>query len=174
MAAVTVHLITEADAEGILRFELENRAFFAAALGDRSDDYFNLDRIREAIKEYLKEQEQREQFMYLVRDGAGEVVGRVNLFDVRYGDFERAEIGYRIGQRHNGKGYATQAVALVLKDAFEKYGLHGVDANVTPDNIGSQIVLIRNGFEFVGRAREHVRFNGVWHDFVHFAKTASR
>lgn len=39
MADVTIHLLTEADAEDILRFELENRAFFAATLSDRGDDY---------------------------------------------------------------------------------------------------------------------------------------
>lgn len=174
MAAVTVHLLTEADAEELLHFELENRAFFTATLFDRGDDYFNLDHIRDAIKEAVKEQEQKERFMYLVRNEAGEVVGRVNLFDLEYGDFERAEIGYRIGQRHNGKGYATKAVALVLEDAFGKYGLHGVEANTTPDNIGSQIVLIRNGFEFVGRSPEYIRIHGVWRDFVHLAKTAPR
>lgn len=45
-----------------------------------------------------------------------------------------------------------------------------MEANTTPDNIGSQIVLIRNGFEFVGRSRDYIRANGVWRDFVHFAK----
>ncbi|MGE5591524.1 MAG: GNAT family N-acetyltransferase [Bacillota bacterium] len=68
---------------------------------------------------------------------------------------QRAEVGYRIAKRHNGKGYATQALKLILDDAFGKYGLHAVEANTTPDNIGSQIVLIKNGFELVGRSRDY-------------------
>ncbi len=172
MADVTIHLLTEADAEDILHFELENRAFFAATQSDRGDDYFNLDHIRDGLREVVREQVKGESYMYLVRDRAGEAVGRINLYDIDYGNIQRAEVGYRIAQRHNGKGCATQALAQVLQDAFGKYGLHGVEANTTPDNIGSQIVLIRNGFEFVGRSRDYIRVQGVWRDFVHFAKIA--
>lgn len=65
-----------------------------------------------------------------------------------------------------GRGYATQAVGLVVHEAFDTQELHRLEAAASPSNIGSQIALIRNGFEFVGRARNSFRLHGAWHDSV--------
>lgn len=93
MADVTIHLLTEDDAEDMLCFELENRALFAETLSDRGDDYFNLDHIREALRESAREEEERDSYLYLVRDRFGEAVGRINLYGIEYGNIQRAEVG---------------------------------------------------------------------------------
>ncbi len=56
----------------------------------------------------------------------------LGLYDVARGHLQKAEIGYRVGQRHNGRGYATAAVALALAEAYGRLGLHRVEAFTAP------------------------------------------
>ena len=172
MSDVAIHLLTEADAEDILRFEVQNRAFFESALGPRSENFYSLETLKPILTANVKAQEEGSAYLYLVRDAAGELVGRVNLYDIEFGDLQVAEVGYRIAEQEQGKGYATAALTLILREAFGTLGLHRVEAHTTPDNVGSQIVLIRNGFEFEGRARGYIRVKGAWRDFLQFAKLA--
>lgn len=58
-----------------------------------------------------------------------------------------AEIGYWIGEPYWGKGYATDAVRLLLKFAFEELKLLRVYAYIYEYNIGSMQVLKKVGFE---------------------------
>ena len=81
---------------------------------------------------------------------AGELVGRVNLFGVQRGPAQKAEIGYRIAERHSGKGYARGAVALIATEAFGTHGLHRLEGVTSPENLASQLVLLKNGFAFLG------------------------
>lgn len=172
MSDITLHPIAEADAAELLHFELENRAYFERAMAGFGDAYYNLETVEHTIAERVQDWRDDEAYFYLVRDAAGELVGRISLFDVRRGPLQRAEVGYRIAERHSGKGYATAAVGLVLTDAFSVYNLHRLEGVTSPTNIGSQLVLLRNGFGFWGRARSSYRLNGVWEDSVLFERLA--
>lgn len=166
MADITLRSIAEADAAELLRFEMENRAYFERAMAGFGDDYYNLETVERVTAERVQDWRDDEAYVYLIRDAVDELVGRINLFDVRRGPLQRAEVGYRIAERHRGKGYATAAVGLVLKDAFGTHKLHRVEAATSPRNIASQLVLLKNGFEFWGRARSSYLLNGVWEDSV--------
>lgn len=168
MSDLSIHPVTEADAAEILAFEQENRSFFRAMVPDRGDPYFSLDYLREMLREAVQDQAAGRHYLYLVRNPRGEVVGRVNLYDVRQGNLKRAELGYRIGERWNGRGYATRAVNLALAEAFGRCGLHRVQAVTSPENIGSQMVLIRNGFRFVGRSTAYLQVGERWVDGLHY------
>jgi RimJ/RimL family protein N-acetyltransferase len=56
------------------------------------------------------------------------------------------EIGYGIAQRHQGCGYATTAVRLLLVDAFALSPTPLVFATVRPENLASVRVLEKCGF----------------------------
>ncbi len=73
-------------------------------------------------------------------------------------------------QEYNGRGYATKAVKLVIDKAFNEYKFHRIEAGTSPANIGSQIVLIKNGFEFIGRTRQVININGKWEDGIMFER----
>ena len=172
MADITLHPIAAADAAELLRFELENRAFFEKSIAGFGDDYYNLKTVERITAERVQDWQEDRSYYYLIQDAAGELVGRINLFGVRRGPAQSAEVGYRIAERHGGKGYATAAVGLVLKDAFGTHKLHRVEAATSPRNIGSQLVLLKNGFEFWGRARCSYLLNGVWEDTVMLERLA--
>lgn len=129
----------------VLAFERENRAYFAAVIPDRGDEFFAEFDERHAQSLALQAAG-TDYFHVLVGDG-GEVVGRVNLVRIENGS---AELGYRIAQKSAGRGLASAAVAQVLELAVTEYGLAELRARVTFDNEASRKVLERNGFVAVG------------------------
>lgn len=132
-------------APALLAFERENRAYFAAVVPDRGDEFFAEFDTRYA--QLLTWQAAGTDYHHLLVAEGGEVVGRVNLTDVADGS---AELGYRIAQKAAGLGLATAAVCKVRELAATAYGLSRLRARVTQDNPASRKVLERNGFVAVG------------------------
>ena len=128
-------------AAALLAFEQENRAYFAASIPDRGDEFFAEFEARYA--QLLALQTAGTDYFHVLIAEGGEVVGRVNLFEVADGS---AELGYRIAQKAAGKGLATAAVREVCGLAAEQYGLTRLRAKATLDNAASRKVLERNGF----------------------------
>lgn len=128
-------------APALLAFELENRAYFAAVIPDRGDEFFAEFDTRQA--QLLAQQAAGTDYFYLLVAEGGEVVGRINLVKVADGS---AELGYRIAQKATGQGLATAAVRKVRELAATKHGLTSLRARVTLDNPASSKVLEHNGF----------------------------
>jgi ribosomal-protein-alanine N-acetyltransferase len=132
-------------APALLAFERENRAYFAASVPDRGDEFFAEFDTRYA--QLLEWQAAGTDYLHLLVAEGGEVVGRVNLTEVADGT---AELGYRIAQKAAGQGLATAAVRKVRELAATEYGLTRLRARVTLNNPASRKVLEHNGFVAVG------------------------
>ncbi|MDT0446340.1 GNAT family N-acetyltransferase [Streptomyces johnsoniae] len=128
-------------APALLAFERENRAYFAASIPDRGDDYFTHFDARHS--EILAEQAAGLHRFHVLVGMGGEVLGRVNLIDVADGS---ADLGYRIAEKAARRGLATSAVRQVITLAATAYGLTALRAATTVDNAGSRAVLARTGF----------------------------
>lgn len=137
--------LTPGHAPALLTFEQDNRAYFAASIPDRGDDYFTDFTARH--RALLDEQDQGLCHFHVLTDDSGTVLGRVNLVDV---DGASAELGYRIAQKAAGQGLATAAVREICALAVTRYGLTTLRAVTTTDNIASQTVLTRTGFITTG------------------------
>jgi len=79
------------------------------------------------------------------------------------------ELGYWLGRPYWGKGLATEAVRLVIGEAFDKLKIVRIFAGVFEQNIVSQKVLLNNGFEYEGRAKKAVFKNGQYCDELKYA-----
>lgn len=143
-----LQLLRPDHAPALLTFEQENRAYFAASIPDRGEDYFA--RFEERHRALLAEQEAGVCYFHVLVGVEGEVLGRVNLVDVVDGG---AELGYRIAERAAGRGLATWAVRELCTRAAEEYGLTFLRAATTLDNGASRAVLIRTGFTVVGETQ---------------------
>lgn len=170
MLDTKINLLEESDAQELFKFELKNRTFFQRVGFPRGDNYYELSNFNSIIKESIKEQEKGLVYNYLIRNHSGMILGRVNLLSIVRGIFNKAELGYRMGEEHQGKGYATSAVKLVLDEAVNKHKLHRIEAGTSPNSIGSQIVLIKNGFQFTGRNSKYIYKNGEWCDSIFFER----
>jgi len=170
MSDIIIKLLEESDAQELFTFELKNRAFFKRAGFPRGNNYYELNNFSTIVKESVEEQEKGLTYMYLIKNHSGMILGRINLLSIVRGIFNKAELGYRIGEEHQRKGYATSAVKLVLDEAVNKHKLHRIEAGTSPNNIGSQIVLIKNGFQFTGRNSKYICKNGEWCDSIFFER----
>lgn len=136
-------------AAALFTFERTNRAFFAASIPDRGDDFFA--RFDERLDDLLTEQAAGLHHFHVLVDREGEtgmeVLGRVNLVDVADGS---AELGFRIAESATGRGTATAAVRQVCGVASADYELTTLRAATTLDNVGSRTVLERVGFVYEG------------------------
>jgi ribosomal-protein-alanine N-acetyltransferase len=134
-------------APAILAFELANRAYFAASISDRGDEFF--DQFTERHSALLAEQEAGVGAFYVVVAEDGSVLGRFNLlFD---GD-GTARLGYRVAQHVAGLGIATATVLDLCQVAVAQHGLRTLRAATSSDNAASQKVLAKAGFVPVGPA----------------------
>ncbi len=134
-------------AAAVLTFELDNRAYFAASVSDRGDNYFA--QFGEGYRALLAEQESGVCAFYLLVAEDGSILGRFNLYDLTDGV---AELGYRVAQCVAGQGVATATVRELCTLAATRHGLHTLRAGTSSRNIASQRVLAKAGFVEVGPA----------------------
>ncbi len=134
-------------APAVLAFELANRAYFAASISDRGDDFF--DQFTDRYNALLAEQQAGICAFYVLIAEDGSVLGRFNLYDVEDGT---ARLGYRVAERVAGRGVATATVRELCRMAMAMHGLRTLRAATSHDNAASQKVLANAGFVPVGPA----------------------
>jgi len=76
----------------------------------------------------------------------------------------RGEIGYELGREFWKKGYATEALAEIIKFGFERMNLNRIEAFTVPEALQSINVLQKFGFEKEGLLREYGHWNGHYWD----------
>jgi ribosomal-protein-alanine N-acetyltransferase len=132
-------------AEALLAFERDNRTYFAASISDRGDAFF--DEFVRRFRDSLAEQNEGVcAFFVLVENG--EIIGRFNLYDLHGGS---AKVGYRVAEPMAGHGVATAALRELCGIAAN-LGLRTLNAATSHDNVASQRVLIKAGFDPAGAA----------------------
>jgi ribosomal-protein-alanine N-acetyltransferase len=160
--------LVPADAAEIAALYRANREFLAPYEPARPDDFYTAKGQRRRLEEAV---EGGEGWRFAILDG-DTIAGRINLTDVIRGPLQCANVGYFVDQRRNGRSLATTAVANVVEFAFGEVGLHRVEAGTLPDNLASQRVLEKNGFERFGFARKLLLLGGEWRDHVLFERVA--
>jgi len=134
-------------APAVLAFELENRAYFAASVSDRGDDFFA--QFTSRYNALLAEQEAGVCAFYVLVAEDGSVLGRFNLVDI---EDHTAELGYRVAQHVAGRGVATATVRELCRLAAAQHGLRTLRAATARQSAASQKVLTKAGFVPVGPA----------------------
>jgi [ribosomal protein S5]-alanine N-acetyltransferase len=157
------------DAEDLLQLQVENKDFFEKYAMERSPDFYTLESQLKRLQMMDENAKQDLDYFFGIFTNENSLIGTINLFAVMRGFIQSAFVGYFLDQRHNGKGYTTEAVKLIVKYSFEELKLHRVEAGVMPHNIGSIRVLEKAGFEKEGLARKNVKINGKWEDHQQMA-----
>jgi [ribosomal protein S5]-alanine N-acetyltransferase len=134
-------------AAAVLAFELANRAYFAASISDRGDEFF--DQFADRLGALLAEQEAGIGAFYVLVADDGSILGRFNLIFAEDGT---AEVGYRVAQDVAGRGVATATVRELCQLAATRHGLRTLRAATSLENAASQKVLTKAGFVPAGPA----------------------
>jgi RimJ/RimL family protein N-acetyltransferase len=83
-----------------------------------------------------------------IMEAEDEPIGMVTLYAFREGG---CELGIKIGPRElRGKGYASEAVSLLIAYAFDTLGLKKVRGSTLAHNHRMRRVFEKNGFERIG------------------------
>jgi ribosomal-protein-alanine N-acetyltransferase len=167
---VLIRPLSEEGAAFALAYLEENRGFLERWEPRRDDSWFTVEAQRREIAAAAEDRAADRGYAFGVFARA-ELIGRIALSQVFRGSFQNAYLGYSIAERWNGHGFATEAVGLVLRFAFEEAALHRVQAAVMPRNAGSIRVLEKNGFREEGYAVRYLCINGAWEDHRIFART---
>jgi len=110
------------------------------------------EQVAERIERAIKMQNDRGMtFWTVVEKATGVVMGQGGVVPIAF-DGEEFELGYRLGNAHWGKGYATEIARASAAYAFNALGLDALVAVTYPENHPSRRVLIKTGFREVGES----------------------
>lgn len=159
------------DAQEMLALQLSNKEFFEKYSCTRTDKFYTLDYHRESIENSKAQMEKDEKYSFgIFLNDTNKLIGSIALSEVLRGPLQSCFIGYTLDKPHNGKGYMTEAVRLLVDFGFKELALHRIEAGVMPHNLGSIRVLEKAGFHKEGIARKNVEINGKWEDHQVLAK----
>ncbi len=102
----------------------------------------------------------------IIELASGEHVGNIKIGPIQR-HHRYADVSYFIGERSRwGRGYATEAIALAVGFAFERLGLHRLQAGIYASNQASGRALERVGFQLEGVLRHKLRLDDHWEDHM--------
>lgn len=116
---------------------------------------------RHMLARFVEQQQldicQTRQLRLIIETRQGEAVGAVDLFD--YDPWNgRAGVGILVHQKqHRGRGYASDALAILMTYCRSTLNLHQLWCNVSADNTASLRLFRNAGFTEAGIKREWQR-----------------
>ena len=102
-----------------------------------------------------------------IQDGA--ICGVVNLNIITYEALCGAFVSYFGVSDQAEKGYMKEGLTQVIHHAFDKLGLHRLEANIQPQNLASIALAQSVGFQYEGYSPRLLRINGEWCDHERWA-----
>jgi RimJ/RimL family protein N-acetyltransferase len=103
----------------------------------------------------------------VVETQSQKVIGDIGLHFID--EENQMELGYTIGQNHQQKGYATEALTAILNHLFFDLKKHRITASIDPANLASIRLLEKFGFRKEAHFLESYYQNGKWMDDVVYA-----
>lgn len=101
----------------------------------------------------------------VVERATGQLAGHVTLWGATWWD-RSAEAAVILGPDHQGRGLGPDALAVLLRYAFDELGLHRVSIKAWAFNDRALAAYRRAEFTEEGRLREVGFHAGAWHDHV--------
>ena len=96
-----------------------------------------------------------------------EPVGMIDLFDFNP-QHKRAGIGILIHPYYQNRGYASEALFLLINYSFSYLDLHQLYANITSDNKKSLALFKKHNFEEIGLKKDWILSNRKFKDEILF------
>ena len=107
--------------------------------------------------------------LFVFHKEAGQLVGAINLDNIRRGPSQVGTIWYWVGQQYARQGFMSEAIIAMVAHAFGALDLSRVESACLPDNVASRGVLEKAGFKYEGVAQSYIQINGRWRNHVLYA-----
>lgn len=118
------------------------------------------------LMQYVKDETQRKDYIFwvIILKEDNKHIGNIKLGPINH-IHKYADLGFIIGdKRFWGKGYASEAVNLVVNFAFNNLRLHKITAGVYQNNLASLKVFQKNNFIIEGIKKKQYYFNNNYTD----------
>ena len=127
--------------------------------------------VRRFAEETARQKPEGDDFRFVITNLAGAVVGDLTTHhcEPRHGSFG---YGIAIRREERRKGYASEAILIVLRYYFEELRYHKASTGIYAFNQPSLALHRKLGFQEEGRLRAMIYTNGRYHDQVLVGMTA--
>lgn len=163
-AEVRLRPVTEADAASLAASMTRSRTYMSPWEPRRPDAFYTEQGQRERVAGLLAERAAGRMMPWSLADGEDRAIGGFHLNAVVLGSFRSATLGYWVDVEYAGRGLATAAVRKICELARDELRLHRVEAGTVLDNVASQRVLAKCGFEQFGTVPRYMHIDGEWRD----------
>lgn len=160
---VQLRIATLDDAAALADAQLESREHLAPWEPERAEKWFTPAGQAERLVYQLERHQNGLVVPWVLAEG-DRIVGAITLSDLVPGPFRSASVGYWVAVSAVGRGLATLAVEAVAEIADTQLRLHRIEASTLTNNVASQRVLQRTGFEQIGFAPTYLHIGGKWED----------
>lgn len=178
MSAGAIRLDTEhilrpvrrGDGVALARAYVANREHLAPWEPTRSEAFFTVAAQEQHAQLCVEDADAGRSLRFVIESDDGEIRGRMNINNIVRGAFWSADLGYWVDATRLRRGLASRAVAQLIEYSRTQLRLHRLQAATLLHNLGSQRVLICNGFERIGMAPKYLRIAGEWQDHLLFQR----
>jgi ribosomal-protein-alanine N-acetyltransferase len=158
------------DGAALSRAYLANREHLAPWEPTRSEAFFTVASQEAHAQQCVVDASAGRGIRFVIESDDGEIRGRMNLNNIVRGAFWSADLGYWVDATRVHRGLASRAVARVIEHSRTELRLHRLQAATLLHNLGSQRVLLGNGFERIGMAPKYLLIAGEWQDHLLFQR----
>jgi ribosomal-protein-alanine N-acetyltransferase len=103
-------------------------------------------------------------YLLVINANSQEMVGTISFSQLTRFPIHSCQVGYSLAEKAVGKGIMTTSLKLACDYMFNTQHMHRINAAYMPRNKRSAKVLLNNGFEIEGFAKEYLLINGIWED----------
>lgn len=163
LESVNVRLIGSGDEKMMAGFYNQNHQHLAPWDPIRGSEFYTAEGWKSRIKRLNDFHQMNTVFSFIIVDKEDtQVLGAINFTNISGFPIHACNLGYSLAETAQGKGIMTQALHVCIQWIFKQQNLHRIMAAYMPNNIRSEKVLDRLGFEFEGIAKDYLLINGQW------------
>lgn len=144
--------------DSLLKFELENRAWFETQIAPRGNDFYNCLGVKTHINESIVNAKLGNSYSAVLIEN-GEIRARANLKNI-CAKQNCAFVGYRVAYKNTGKGLATLCLSELIREAQRSYKIKELRAQVLSNNPASISVLKKKEFKETNYQEDFLELNG--------------
>ncbi|MCR5282424.1 MAG: GNAT family N-acetyltransferase [Lachnospiraceae bacterium] len=172
-------IITTADesyAQGLAEYYSKNREWFEEFEFTHQEAYYTPEYQLRSLQYEMAETEKKQNIYYYVfpKEDPKTVIGTLSYSRLRPLPYLSTVFGYDLGHDYWGKGLMKEACLATMEEIFGTYGMHRIEARVSPANIRSIYLLERMGFVLEGVEYKSVQVRGEFRDHLRYAKISDR
>lgn len=131
--------------------------------------YTTREEVKELLDKYIGSYERADYYRWaIIEKESGICMGQIAIFLVDNKN-QFCEIEYALGSKFHRKGYATEAVKLILDFSFNKVNFHKVQVCHKEINIASRGVIRKCGFTYEGTLRDYFFMDGKYVDRLYYS-----